>query len=68
MRALTAGTEEARPVVVRGKSTPGKPSVAAGPRERFGRGLALAGQDSLRRIVLRECDRPGAANIGPTAR
>jgi hypothetical protein len=33
-------------------------------RERFGRGLALVGQDNLRRVVLRERDRPGAANIG----
>ncbi|MGW4565142.1 kinase [Streptomyces sp. NPDC004561] len=39
-------------------------SVAAGVREKFGRGLALVGQDNLRRIVLRERDRPGAANIG----
>jgi hypothetical protein len=38
--------------------------VAAGVRERFGRGLALVGQDHLRRVVLRERDRPGAANIG----
>ncbi|WP_329074359.1 hypothetical protein [Streptomyces niveus] len=33
-------------------------------RDRFGRNLALVGQDNLRRIVLRERDRPGAANIG----
>jgi hypothetical protein len=38
--------------------------VAAGIRERFGRGVALVGQDNLRRVVLRERDRPGAANIG----
>lgn len=58
------GTEETRLVVVRGNSASRKSSVAAGLRERFGRGLALVGQDNLRRIVLRECDRPGAANIG----
>ncbi|WP_371793688.1 hypothetical protein [Streptomyces sp. NBC_01471] len=28
-------------------------SFGAGIRERFGRGLALVGQDNLRRIVLR---------------
>jgi hypothetical protein len=45
-------------------SASGKSSVAAGLRERFGRGLALVGQDNPRRVVLREHDRPGAANIG----
>ncbi|MGW1210898.1 kinase [Streptomyces sp. NPDC002499] len=58
------GTEETRLVVLRGNSGSGKSSVAAGLRERFGRGLALVGQDTLRRDVLRERDRPGAANIG----
>ncbi len=50
--------------MLRGNSASGKSSTAAGLRERFGRNLALVGQDNLRRIVLRERDRPGAANIG----
>lgn len=58
------GSEETRLVVVRGNSASGKSSVAAGIRERFGRGLALVGQDNLRRIVLRERDVPGGANVG----
>ncbi|WP_329460516.1 AAA family ATPase [Streptomyces sp. NBC_01497] len=58
------GSEETRLVTLRGNSASGKSSVAAGLRERFGRGLALVGQDNLRRIVLRELDRPGGANIG----
>lgn len=58
------GSEETRLVVLRGNSASGKSSVAAGLREQFGRNLALVGQDNLRRIVLRERDRPGAANIG----
>ncbi|MEU6323697.1 kinase [Streptomyces sp. NPDC047009] len=58
------GTKETRLIVLRGNSASGKSSVAAGIREKFGRGLALVGQDNLRRIVLRERDRPGAANIG----
>ncbi|NED80462.1 kinase [Streptomyces sp. SID11233] len=58
------GTTETRLVLLRGNSASGKSSVAAGIRERFGRGLALVGQDNLRRIVLREHDRPGGANIG----
>ncbi|MEV5279766.1 AAA family ATPase [Streptomyces sp. NPDC006692] len=58
------GSEESRLVVIRGNSASGKSSVAAGLRNRFGRGLALVGQDNLRRVVLRERDRPGASNIG----
>ncbi|MDO0938907.1 AAA family ATPase [Streptomyces sp. DG2A-72] len=58
------GTEETRLVILRGNSASGKSTVAVGLRERFGRGLALVGQDNIRRVVLRERDRPGAANIG----
>ena len=58
------GSEETRLIVLRGNSASGKSSVAAGLRERFGRNLALVSQDNLRRVVLRERDRPGAANIG----
>lgn len=61
---MVVGTEQTRLIVLRGNSASGKSSVAAGLRDRFGRGLALVGQDNLRRIVLRERDRPGAANIG----
>ncbi|WP_345583856.1 AAA family ATPase [Streptomyces prasinosporus] len=64
MSAVRVGAEETRLVVLRGNSASGKSSVAAGLRERFGRGLALVAQDNLRRVVLRERDRPGAANIG----
>lgn len=58
------GTPDTRLVVLRGNSASGKSSVAAGLREGFGRGLALVGQDNLRRNVLRERDRPGGVNIG----
>ena len=51
-------------MVLRGNSASGKSSVAAGLRERYGRGIALVGQDNLRRVVLRERDIPGGANIG----
>ncbi|WP_327359075.1 AAA family ATPase [Streptomyces sp. NBC_01304] len=60
----TVGTEETRLIVLRGNSASGKSSVAAGLRERFDGKLAVVGQDNLRRIVLGEHDRPGAANIG----
>ncbi|MGW4231810.1 AAA family ATPase [Streptomyces sp. NPDC004980] len=58
------GTEETRLVLLRGNSASGKSSVAVGLREKFGRGIALVGQDNLRRTVMRERDRPGASNIG----
>lgn len=64
LRRVMVGTENTRLVVLRGNSASGKSSVAAGIRDRFGRGLAWVEQDNLRRIVLRERDRPGAANIG----
>ncbi|MFD0561775.1 AAA family ATPase [Kitasatospora saccharophila] len=51
-------------VILRGNSASGKSSIAAGLREAFGRGLAIVGQDVLRRVVLREHDRHGGANIG----
>jgi hypothetical protein len=31
------------------------------PREKYGRGLSVVSQDNIRRVVLREHDRPGAA-------
>ena len=53
----------ARLIVIRGNSASGKSAVAAEIRRRHGRGLAIAGQDNLRRQVLRERDVPGGANI-----
>jgi 8-oxo-dGTP pyrophosphatase MutT (NUDIX family)/predicted kinase len=54
-----------RLIVIRGNSASGKSAVAAAIRQRRGqRDLAIVSQDNLRRIVLREHDAPGAANIG----
>ncbi|MFC9751259.1 AAA family ATPase [Streptomyces niveus] len=64
MTRVKVGTERTRLIVLRGNSASGKSTVAAAIRERFGRGLALISQDNLRRVVLRDRDRPGAANIG----
>jgi hypothetical protein len=58
------GTQKTRLIVLRGNSGSGKSSVAAELRVRYGRGIALVGQDYLRRVVLRERDIPGGANIG----
>jgi 2-phosphoglycerate kinase len=52
-----------RLIVIRGNSGSGKSAVAAEIRRRYGRGLALVGQDNLRRHVLREHDVAGGANI-----
>jgi chloramphenicol 3-O-phosphotransferase len=61
---VSAGSTATRLIVLRGNSGSGKSSVAAEIRARHGRGIALVGQDYLRRIVLRERDLPGGANIG----
>lgn len=53
-----------RLVVLRGNSASGKSSVAQALRAAYGRGLAIIGQDNVRRTVLRERDVPGGANIG----
>jgi 8-oxo-dGTP pyrophosphatase MutT (NUDIX family) len=64
--ARRAGRDSAytpRLVVIRGNSASGKSAVAAAIRDKYGRGLAIVGQDNLRRVVLREHDVPGGANI-----
>jgi hypothetical protein len=61
---VKVGSAATRLVVLRGNSASGKSAVAAGIRARYGRGLAIVGQDHLRRMVLRERDVPGGANIG----
>jgi adenylate kinase family enzyme len=53
-----------RLIVLLGNSGSGKSAVAAAIRARYGRGIALVGQDNLRRVVLREKDVPGGASIG----
>jgi hypothetical protein len=49
--------------VLPGNAAAGKSTIAAEIRGRYGRGIALVGQDQLRRVVLREHDIPGGANI-----
>jgi len=60
----STGSQSSKLIVLRGNSASGKSSVAAGIRGRYGYGLAIVGQDNLRRVVLREGDKPNAANIG----
>jgi predicted kinase len=61
---VKAGTASTRLVVLRGNSASGKSTIAAEVRAQCGRGIAIVSQDYLRRIVLREHDVPGGANIG----
>ncbi|MER5255959.1 AAA family ATPase [Streptomyces sp. NPDC002855] len=56
--------EPPRLIVLRGNSGSGKSTVARQLRDRCGRGLAVVGQDAVRRDILREHDIAGAANIG----
>ncbi|MEV6867096.1 AAA family ATPase [Streptosporangium subroseum] len=58
------GSETTRLIVVRGNSGSGKSTIAERVRSRHGRGMALVGQDTIRRMILKERDVPGAPNIG----
>ncbi|MET8683629.1 M15 family metallopeptidase [Streptomyces sp. NPDC004732] len=49
--------------MIRGNSASGKSSVAQGLRDHYGRGVAIVGQDVIRRNVLREHDTARGANI-----
>ncbi|MFB9237590.1 kinase [Plantactinospora siamensis] len=53
------GTCETKLLVIRGNSGSGKSTIARQLRHRHGRGCALVEQDHLRRILLRERDKPG---------
>lgn len=59
-----AGSSTTRLIVLRGNSASGKSAAAQRIRDRYGRGIAIVGQDNIRRIILYERDRPGASNIG----
>jgi predicted kinase len=61
---MSVGSDQTRLIVLRGNSGAGKSTVAKALREAYGRGLAWVSQDLIRRIILREKDRPGAVNIG----
>ncbi|BCJ27508.1 kinase [Actinocatenispora sera] len=58
------GTTQTGLVVLRGNSGSGKTTTALALRHRLGRGTAWVEQDQLRRILLREHDRPNGINIG----
>jgi predicted kinase len=64
MDRVSIGSDQTRLVVLRGNSGAGKSTVAKALREAYGRGVAWVSQDLIRRIILREKDRPDATNIG----
>jgi 8-oxo-dGTP pyrophosphatase MutT (NUDIX family) len=62
--SCTGGNVAPRLIVIRGNSASGKSAVASAIRERHGQhDLSIVSQDLLRRVVLRERDVPGGANI-----
>jgi predicted kinase len=61
---MAVGSGQTRLIVLRGNSGAGKSTVARALRDAYGRGVAWVSQDLIRRIILKEADRPGAANIG----
>ncbi|HYK34104.1 MAG TPA: kinase [Streptosporangiaceae bacterium] len=61
---MTTGSDRTRLIVLRGNSGAGKSTVAAALRAACGQGLAWISQDHIRRVILKEKDRPGAVNIG----
>jgi predicted kinase len=50
--------------VLRGNSASGKSTIAREVRNRCGRGIAIIGQDVVRREILWEKDEPTSVNIG----
>lgn len=61
---MSIGSDQTRLIVLRGNSGSGKSTVARALREAHGRGVAWVSQDLIRRIILKEKDQPGGANIG----
>jgi predicted kinase len=61
---MAVGSDQTRLIVLRGNSGSGKSTVANALREAYGRGIAWVSQDLIRRMILREKDRPAAVNIG----
>ncbi|MFF0245638.1 AAA family ATPase [Streptosporangium sandarakinum] len=61
---MRIGSPRTRLIVLRGNSASGKSGVARALQATRDRDLAVIGQDTVRRDILRERDVPGGANIG----
>jgi predicted kinase len=64
MTLARTGSDLTKLIIIRGNSGSGKSTVATMLRHGYGRGCALVEQDYLRRIVLRERDKPGGLAAG----
>jgi predicted kinase len=61
----STGSDATKLIVIRGNSGSGKSTIARTIRERWGkRGLAIVGQDNLRREILKIGDDPANPSIG----
>jgi predicted kinase len=58
------GSGTTRLIVLRGSSASGKSPVAQDIRNRFGRGIAIVSQDTIRRTMLKELNQPGGLSLG----
>jgi len=58
------GSKGTHLIILRGNSASGKSTVARLVREWYGRGMAIIGQDVIRREILWEKDEPWSVNIG----
>ena len=63
MAVTRVGDAATRLVIVRGNSGSGKSALAAAVRAARPRGVAILGQDVLRRQILHVPDRPGALSV-----
>jgi predicted kinase len=62
---VAVGSDQTRLIVLRGDSGSGKSTIAQALRGAYGgRGVAWVSQDLIRRVILREKDRPGGVTIG----
>jgi len=61
---MSVGSDQTRLIVLRGNSGIRQDRVANALREAYGRGVAWVSQDFIRRLILKEKDQPGGANIG----
>ncbi|MGW7006643.1 AAA family ATPase [Streptomyces sp. NPDC054933] len=61
---MRVGSRTTRLIVLRGNSASGKTTVAQQVRDRCGPGVALVGQDTIRRTILQDKDVPGTAAVG----
>jgi predicted kinase len=61
---MTNRAADTRLIILRGNSASGKSTVARMVREWYGRGMAIIGQDVVRRDILWERDEPSSVNIG----